>query len=317
MNVNFSTYVPDANQGQGGGAGEYAITAFSIPDGGCAIVRFPYKSVDEFDLRTTHSIKVGNYYKRVNCLGSVAECPLCASNSRVNTRFYAHLLQYTQRPDGTVLTESKIWDRTYDFATTLAEYIKLYGDLSKLVFKVTRRGQRLDTEYNTVLLPSEMYPTSVYPDNFKDFDNFKLTGFFCLSKTASELQTFLNTGSFPPYGGAAAPQAQPVAATPAAPTAPAPANDFARAPRANQPAVNIPGIDPAFNPQPMEEVLQAQVAPAPNVASPVVEPQVAPVSVPYSAAPQPAPYSAPAAPVAPQSQPATAAEAPRPRRYNY
>lgn len=306
MNVNFNTYVPPVTSGGNtqNGNKEYAVTALNLADGEDTIVRFPYAATSEFDLRTTHIVKVGSWYKKINCLGSVSECPLCARGDKLSTRFFVHLLQYTQLPDGTVSTKAKVWDTGYEIAQTLAGYINLYGDLSKLVFKLSRSGLRFETKYNLILLPSEMYPATIYKADFKDFDNFKLTNFFCLTKTSAEIESYINTGSFPTANNQShannVNNARPVNSggmsqyVPRTPVIP-PVTPYVQT--TSQPAVSQSSVTPngnvsvSFAPQGMEEVLRSQ---APDITPP-------PTSIDTQ----------------PDHSPTTHSEAPRPRRYAY
>lgn len=321
MNVNFNTYVPPVNPNAGtpntNGNTEFKVTAFTIRDGESAFVRFPYKSPNEFDLRTTHIIRVNNYYKKINCLGSVSECPLCARGDNLSPRFFAHLLHYTQGENGVVDIKAKVWDLPYSFAQTLNTYIQTYGDLSKVLFKVTRKGKNYP-EYSLMVLPNEMYPTTVYKDDFKDFDNFKLTGYFCLNKNAQDISEYINTGRFPEansrnsnnnqasaanYANAqpssnhaeSPAYAQPPVYTP--PVAQASPDSYsvnnvatARTPQYNVPPYSTVGApaDNMFNSQSMEEVLQSQQPVRPTSYATPTDPAVVPTQ---EAAPRPRRYA--------------------------
>lgn len=168
-----------------------------------AIVRFPYSSNKQFDLITTHNVRIGNSYKRISCLRGpqdpLENCPLCNVGEKVQVRFFCKLVQYVVDETGSVVTKACIWDRPSSLAKQLNEYINDYGDLSNVVFKVKRSGAKgdLQTTYNIYPINSDVYNSPAYAPNFEAFKNFDLSKFFCLSKTAEEMNMFLSTGSFP------------------------------------------------------------------------------------------------------------------------
>lgn len=171
-------------------------------DGDEAIVRFPYKSNNEFDGKVTHIVQIGKAFKKINCLRGPGEpltkCPLCEANERLSTRFFVKLIRYDQTADG-VEMQPCIWDRPYTFANTLNEYIQEYGDLSQMVFKIKRHGSVGDqqTTYDIIPANTAIYKPEIYKIDFSALVNYDLSRFFCLEKTADEMRTFLSTGNFP------------------------------------------------------------------------------------------------------------------------
>lgn len=65
-----------------------------------AIVRFAYSSSQEFDLVGVHTIKVGNAYRKINCLRTPHDplevCPLCASGAKTASKFFVKLIEYVK-----------------------------------------------------------------------------------------------------------------------------------------------------------------------------------------------------------------------------
>ena len=172
-------------------------------DGDFAIVRFMEESVNDFDLLTVHDVKVNDRYRKLNCLRNASEpmekCPACMANLKINTKIFIHLLQYKQDENGNIVVEPKVWERSLFYANQLKDLIINYGDLRNCIFKITRNGKAGDmkTTYNIMYCPPQMYPPENYPLKPELFDNYKALGTVVLDKTASEIQTYLSTGSFP------------------------------------------------------------------------------------------------------------------------
>lgn len=196
-----------------------------------AIVRFLYTDVDQFDFMSVHQVKVGNSFRRVNCLRTpkepVDKCPFCASDdqsiSKVYSKFYVKLLEYVKDENGKIVAMPRIWERPTSFAKTLASYFLEYGDLSDCVFKVRRHGDSgsRDTTYDLVLANPAVYKAEVYEKDMNAFDNYSLTKYVVLDKTADDMRMFLDSGEFAEEPKQEQPVAQasaPVqAAAPAAP----------------------------------------------------------------------------------------------------
>ena len=172
-------------------------------DGDYAIVRFMEGSVNDFDLLTVHDVKVNDKYRKLNCLRNANEpienCPGCKANLKVSTKIFIHLLQYEQDENGAIVAKPKVWERSLFYANQLKDLIINYGDLKNCIFKITRNGKPNDmkTTYNIMYCPPHMYPPENYPLQPELFDNYSALGTVVLDKTASDIQTYLSTGSFP------------------------------------------------------------------------------------------------------------------------
>lgn len=205
MDVNYNSYQNyqrNANNSSYSNQGS-RVSFFNLRnDGDEAIVRFPYKSNNEFDGKVTHIVQIGKAFKKINCLRGPGEpldkCPLCEANERLSTRFFVKLIRYDQTANG-VEMQPCIWDRPYTFANTLNEYIQEYGDLSQMVFKIKRHGGVGDqqTTYDVIPANVAIYKPEIYKIDFSALVNYDLSRFFCLEKTADEMRTFLSTGNFP------------------------------------------------------------------------------------------------------------------------
>ena len=87
--ISFETFQETANNNQG----NYDVKLFSLKDDGDeAIVRIMHDSVADFDIITTHTVKIGDNYRKVSCIRDPREpldnCPLCKSGSNIQQRFF-------------------------------------------------------------------------------------------------------------------------------------------------------------------------------------------------------------------------------------
>jgi hypothetical protein len=189
---------------------EYKVNYFSLKDDGdYAIVRFAHSSVKDISINTVHVVKTVNKegketFRRISCLREAHEpaskCPLCASGNKMVNKFYVKLIEYVDE-NGKKVPKARVWERPAEFAAELKSFMDVYGDLTDVLFMVTRNGVRgsTTTRYKPVPIPatSPIYKPESYIKDFSDFEGFKLEGNFYLVKTAEEIQTFLTTGEFP------------------------------------------------------------------------------------------------------------------------
>lgn len=181
------------------------IKMFSLKDDGDeAIVRILHNSIEDFDIITTHPVKVGDRRRKASCIRDPREpidnCPLCKAGYKIQQRFFIHMIQYITNPDGSISAIPCVWERAAsEFATKLKTLIDSYGPLTDSLFKIRRNGKAasLDTTYELMYLPNTMFNPEKYPvitDAFKDFD---VLGRFVLNKNFDELNAFLVNGEFP------------------------------------------------------------------------------------------------------------------------
>ena len=182
-----------------------SVGFFSLKnDGDEAIVRFMHDTTESFEILGTHSIQVNGKFRRINCVRtpsqSVSECPFCDRGERIEYRFFIHLLQYTNNPDGSVSVEPKVWERSLSYAHKLKEYINNYGPMSDVICKIVRHGRPGDmkTEYEIIPnLSKQVYRDDIFVKKNGCFDGYSALGGPVLDKTVDEIREFLNTGDFP------------------------------------------------------------------------------------------------------------------------
>ncbi len=162
-------------------------------DGDEILVRFNYASTEDFHLATIHKVNIDGKFRSVSCVRNFNDpkddCPLCASGNKVATKIFVELLEYVPTEDGKYVPEAKVWERPFKFAQKLATYIKEWGDLRDVVFKIIRKGQAgsMQTDYDIVPVKQDFY-APLCPANFEDFKDCKIEGRFYLTKSYEELQ---------------------------------------------------------------------------------------------------------------------------------
>ena len=188
---------------------ERKVGYFFLPDNeSSAIVRFDYSSTDEFQFADVHRIKTDNGYRNVACLRTpkdpLDKCPLCASGAQRSSKMFVRLIEYTTAEDGGVQINAKIWERPAYFSKTLETYLKEYGDLRDVVFKVVRKGAKGDMKvsYDIMYKNPMMYSEEAgFKKDFSAFDDFELNHHSFMERNADEMKYFLENGSFPPFNG--------------------------------------------------------------------------------------------------------------------
>lgn len=235
-------------------------------DGDEAVVRFMIDSVADFDIHTVHDVKVDNKYRVVECLRDPREpldnCPLCKANVKIGQKFYIPLIQYSVGADGRVTPSAKIWERGLPYAKTLKTYLDNYGPLSDIMCKIVRHGKAGDMQTSYEIVPNlspNVYNPTLYPKTPELFDGFSVLGRMVMDKTASDMNAYLTTGSFPAQAAAT--------------------NTEGVTPRTynNEPPVTVPPVNgqPAYNIPPQQTAVPAYQqhpvetgAPAYNTAPP-------------------------------------------------
>lgn len=184
-------------------------------DGDEALVRFKISSLDDLEYASVHSVKVGDRFLQISCLAPLvansnnkSDCPLCVAHKNGNTlvkaeskRVYLKLLvSYLDKSTGTwSAPQAAIWNRPISFRNEIANKLKNFGDLSQCLLKVTRLGKANDlkTTYSLDYAVPSVFKPEMIPADFSAFDNFDLSKHSYYEKTASEIEQYLVTGSFP------------------------------------------------------------------------------------------------------------------------
>lgn len=182
------------NYGGSGGSSFFQLKN----DGDVAKVRFLYNSMEDVLGYAVHEIEVDGKRRYVDCLRSYDEpksaCPLCAANNMQKAKMYIPLYDVDEK-------EVKIWERGKNFIPKISSLCARYSNadipLVAQTFEIERHGKPRDT--NTTY---EIFPVG-QPDN-KRLEDFpeppEVLGSIILQKTASEMDEYLNNGSFSSSG---------------------------------------------------------------------------------------------------------------------
>lgn len=174
-----------------------------------AIVRFMCDSTDDFEILTVHDIQIGGKYRKINCIRDfrdpVENCPLCASGTKINQRFFIKMIQYEKTTDpatGNVIVTPKaaVWERSTAYAKTLKSYLDNYGPLSDIICKVIRHGKAGDMQTTYEIVPNlnkNIYRDDVYVKDVNIFGGFNAFGTIVMDRTYDEIMQFQMTGQFP------------------------------------------------------------------------------------------------------------------------
>ncbi len=236
-----------------------------------AIVRFMCDSTDDFEILTVHDIKLGDKYRKVNCIRDfhdpIEACPLCASGAKINQRFFIKLIQYDKVQDPTtggvnVILRPMLWERSTAYAKTLKSYIDNYGPMSDVICKIIRHGKAGDMQTTYEIVPNlnkSIYKDEIYVKDTNLFGDFQAFGTVVMDRTYDEIMQYQMTGQFP-VREKKQPEAAAQVATPTM-------NQSYAAPQFNQPVANNFGMaTPTMNQAPAETYTQA--APTMNPAAP-------------------------------------------------
>lgn len=181
----------------------FKVTYFSLKDDGdTAIVRFNLKDSNDIVVHSQHTLKIDNKWKKIECLRTSSDskevCPLCESGNKQQFKIYLELLVY-ENENGKIVKTSRIWETSVSFRRTLNSYLMDYGDLRKVIFKLTRNGKKGDMKTTYSLIPAnpQIYTDENYIPDFSDFDTFDIHKGVLLNKSKEELEYLVANGSFP------------------------------------------------------------------------------------------------------------------------
>lgn len=173
-----------------------------------AIVRFMCDSVKDFEILTVHDIQIGGKYRKINCIRDfqdpIENCPLCASGTKINQRFFIKMIQYDKSTDGAgnvvITPKAVIWERSTAYAKTLKSYLDNYGPLSDIICKIIRHGKAGDMQTTYEIVPNlnkNVYRDDIYVKDVNIFGGFNAFGTIVMDRTYDEIMQFQMTGQFP------------------------------------------------------------------------------------------------------------------------
>lgn len=275
--VNFNNLDDEALTGGNNQSGN-DVGFFTLKnDNDEAVVRFMCDSTDEFEILTVHDVKLGERYRKVNCIRDPREpldnCPLCKSGAKISNRFFIKLIQYDKFVDPntgvqSIVPKAMIWERSTAYAKTLKSYLDNYGPLSDVICKIIRHGRAGDMQTTYEIVPNlskAVYKDEIYVKDPTLFGNFEAFGTIVMDRTYDEMNHFVLTGEFP------------ARQTQATQTSPQTAAPTSYAPEVTPRTYTAPAQE--TYPQAPPQYSQPQTQPPVTTAPPVV-PQAAPVTTP-------------------------------------
>ena len=115
-------------------------------------------------------------------------------------KIFVPLVAYNQDENGNIIADAMIWQQGTRIRQTLKSFIDDYGDLSEMLFKVTRHGTKGDRSTTYSILPANpnIYKSTIYVKDFSEFENHpNYLDYFVQTRTPEDINTYLETGSFP------------------------------------------------------------------------------------------------------------------------
>ena len=187
----FSTTSSESNERK-----YHFMSEFLKQPGSSIIVRFPYKSEEEFNIETCHLVNIAGYQysqkvecKRTSSNEPIDDCPLCAEKAPLSTRFIVKLVAYVHNENGCVMSLPTVWDRPLSFAGTLADYLTAYGDLSQYLFKVTKAVNNNKVSYTLMpILNTQAYDPKIYTSDISCLNDLKNPGMLCIRSLTKYLE---------------------------------------------------------------------------------------------------------------------------------
>lgn len=164
-------------------------------DGDMVTAQLLISDMDDIDIYVCHNVEVGKWdngnskTRFVNCLRDYDDpldvCPFCAAGLKQQV---VMMLAMVDHDDGKI----KIWNRGKTFIPKIKNFVNRWGDMTQKPVDIIRNGKKGDmsTTYDIQISPSE-------PIDVSQYTKPEFLGGYILDKKPQEMQTYLDTGSFP------------------------------------------------------------------------------------------------------------------------
>lgn len=171
-----------------------------------ARIRFLYNGAEDIDGYVVHRVKVGDYERPVNCLyerdGAIDDCPFCKAKIARQARVFIPVFNED-------IGEIQIWERPNSFYGQLAGWCARYPNTVGQVLEVERNGEAGSRSTTYTFYPVGQPDDTTVNDILDDCDMDelpKVLGTKVLSKTADDMEYYLQNGEFPDRTETEAPQ---------------------------------------------------------------------------------------------------------------
>ena len=182
-----------------------------------ALVRINISSVDQIQMATIHKPVFGkkfeglpNPFAGISCFNELghydaAGCPLCAAvdakhpviDRAAKKCFIPMLVSYKDATTGQWSAPSAVvWERPAGFAREIAVKLQNYGDLTKVLLKMSRVGSGKDTKYTLDYAVPTVFKPELIPEDFSAFNGWQANKANYWELTADQINDYLATGSF-------------------------------------------------------------------------------------------------------------------------
>lgn len=176
------------NYGGQGGAGFFRLAN----DGDVAKVRFMYRTIDDVEGMSVHSVEIDGKKRYVNCLREynepMSKCPFCREHMPVQAKLFVPVYDVDE-------DRVKIWERGKKFFNKISGLCSRYDSLVEKEFEIERHGKAGSTDTTYEIFPvdkCEKLDMEDLPELPEDFAKF------VLDKSADDMEYFLEEGEFPP-----------------------------------------------------------------------------------------------------------------------
>lgn len=172
------------------------VQFFSLKnDKDCARARFLYNGAEDIEGFTVHRVQIGDKERDVNCLREyndpIDKCPFCKARIQATAKLYIPVYNEDMQ-------QIQLWSRGKSFYSKISGWCARYPNTVSRVVDIERNGAKGDTKTDYQFYPVSEDDTTI--DDILDECGLEELpnplGTIILDKTAEEMETFLQTGSF-------------------------------------------------------------------------------------------------------------------------
>lgn len=163
--------------------------------GDSAVGRILCNDASDVECYVVHRVKVGDYEREVNCLydqgGSVEDCPFCKAKIARSAKIFIPF--YNQDTD-----ELQMFERPNSFYSKISSYCARFSPIINYEVEIVRNHEKDSKKPDFDIFPGKPDGTTIEDilDDCGVDEVPNVLGSYVLDKTADEMETYLQTGSF-------------------------------------------------------------------------------------------------------------------------